>query len=196
MSREPLEAMALIDSMAQNQQWSGRDNTRPRGGGRFEVDQMTAMTAKMDAMQKAMDRLSVKAVEQQSQACVVCGDENHAYEQCPMVQPEEETEQVHSLNNEPSFFPKPPFNRSYSKDPVEQQNWRWNQTMLKDHPSTTISATLLQTTAGTTRLRATTTATSTKTLLFPTKATERLKPVPQDHMCLLMRTTSRMSKAR
>ena len=70
--------------------------------------------------------------------------------------------------------------------------------MLKDHPSTTISATLLQTTAGTTRLRATTTttATSTKMLLFPTKATERLKPVPQDHMCLPMRTTSRMSKAR
>jgi hypothetical protein len=134
MSREPLEAMTLIDSMAQNQQWSGRDNSRPRGGGRFEVDQMTAMTAKMDAMQKAMDRLSVKAVEQQPQACVMCGDENHAYEQCPMVQTEEETEQVHSLNNEPSFFPKPPFNRSYSKDPVEQQNWRWNQSNAQRPP--------------------------------------------------------------
>ena len=70
------------------------------------------------------------------------------------------------------------------------------KTMLKDHLSTTISATLLQTTAGTTRLRATTTATSTKMLPFPTKATERLNPVPQDHMCLHMRTTSRMSKAK
>src|ERR1035438_8138604 len=41
------------------------------------------------------------------------------------------------------------------------------KTMLKDHLSTTISATLLQTTAGTTRLRATTTATATSTTMLP-----------------------------
>jgi len=134
MSREPLEAMNLIDSMAQNQQWSGRDNSRRRGGqggsqggGKYEVDHITALTAKMDAMQRAMDKLSVKAVEQQPQACVMCGDERHAYEQCPLVQADEESEQVNSINNEPSFFPKPPFNRSYSKDPMEQQNWNRNQ---------------------------------------------------------------------
>ena len=134
MSREPLEAMNLIDSMAQNQQWSGRDDSRQRGGqggnqggGKYEVDHITALTAKMDAMQKAMDKLSVKAVEQQPQVCVMCGDERHAYEQCPLVQQDEESEQVNSLNNEPSFFPRPPNNRPYSKDPVEQQNWRSNQ---------------------------------------------------------------------
>ncbi|XP_078161748.1 uncharacterized protein LOC144557070 [Carex rostrata] len=50
MEREPHEAMNLIDNMVQNQQWSGRDNTRAGGGGRFEVDQITALTAKLDAM--------------------------------------------------------------------------------------------------------------------------------------------------
>ena len=31
MEREPHEAMNLIDNMAQNQQWSGRKNSRPGG---------------------------------------------------------------------------------------------------------------------------------------------------------------------
>ncbi|ONK77680.1 uncharacterized protein A4U43_C02F9370 [Asparagus officinalis] len=107
--------------------WSGRDNTRVGGGGRFEVDQITALSAKLDAMQKAFDKMSVKAVNQQPQSCVMCGVEGHAYEQCPLAQVDGEIEQVNSLNNEPSYFPKPPFNQSYSKDPVEQQNWRWKQ---------------------------------------------------------------------
>ena len=63
MSREPQDAMELIDNMAQNQQWSGRDNSRPGGGGKFEVDQITALTAKMDAMQKAFDKMSMKSLE-------------------------------------------------------------------------------------------------------------------------------------
>src|ERR1035441_8802581 len=77
-------------------------------------DNITALTAKMDAMQRAMDKLSVKAVEQQPQVCVMCGDERHAYKQHPLAQQDEESEQVNSLNSEPSFFPRPPFSRSYS----------------------------------------------------------------------------------
>ena len=122
--------MELIDTMAQNQQWSGRDNSRPGGGGRFEVDQITALTAKLDAMQKAFDKMAVKSVgnlKPQPESCAMCG-EGHSYEHCPLAQrDDDELEQVNSLNNEPSYFPKPPFNRTYSKDPVEQQNWRWKQ---------------------------------------------------------------------
>ena len=91
------------------------------------MDHITALTAKLDAMQRAMDKLSVKAVDQQPESCVMCGDERHTYEQCPLAQQDEESEQVNSLNSEPSFFPRPPFSRSYSKDPVEQQHWRSNQ---------------------------------------------------------------------
>jgi hypothetical protein len=50
MDRDATEAMNLIDNMATNQQWSGRESTRATGGGRFEVDQITALTAKLDAM--------------------------------------------------------------------------------------------------------------------------------------------------
>ena len=128
MDRDATEAMNLIDNMATNQQWSGRESTRAIGGGRFEVDQITALSAKLDAMQKAFDKMSVKALgNQQPQLCVMCGDEGHEYENCPLAQRDEEPEQVNSLNNEPSYFPRPPFTRTYSKDPIEQQNWRWKQ---------------------------------------------------------------------
>jgi hypothetical protein len=90
-------------------------------------------------MQKAFDKMTVKALgDQQPKSCVMCGDEGHVYEHCPLAQRDDEPEQVNSLNNEPSYFPKPPFNRSYSKDHNDQQAWRWkngNPAPFNNNPS-------------------------------------------------------------
>ncbi|XP_078156037.1 uncharacterized protein LOC144551795 [Carex rostrata] len=79
-----------------------------------------------------MDKLSVKAVEQQPQECVMCGDERHAYEQCPLVQADEEIEQNWNRNqNNPAPFnnaPRPPFtnptnNNNSFINPSSGNNW-------------------------------------------------------------------------
>ena len=124
---EPRDALRLFDRLAQQQQWSNREGNRDgsRGTrGRYELDQLTAMQAKIDSLQQQLNKQNASSKAVQVQKCTFCGEDTHNNESCPLAQPEEvEEEEVNSLNNEPSYFPKPPFSRSYSKDPVDRQNW-------------------------------------------------------------------------
>ena len=86
------------------QQWSVRDNSR-RAGERSEVDQISLLIARADAMQKALDKMSVKAVaHHRPQSCSWCGDLGHVYAYCPSVQGDEESEQLYYFSN---FEPQP-----------------------------------------------------------------------------------------
>jgi hypothetical protein len=120
---EPQEILNLFERSAQQQQWLNREMVRGSGG-KYEVDQLALMQAKIDALQIQVDKQKATSKMVQVQACTLCGDEKHDYQACPLAQPEEDMEHVNSLNSEPSFFPKPPFTRSYSIDPNDRQTWR------------------------------------------------------------------------
>ena len=119
---EPQEILELFERLAQQQQWSNRESSRGSKG-RYEVDEVALLKAKMEALQLQVDKQKATMKAAQSLECSLCGDESHDYDHCPLRQPEEE-EHVHSINNEPSYFPKPPFTRSYSNDPKDRQYWR------------------------------------------------------------------------
>ena len=84
------------------------------------------MQAKLEALQlrldKQMDQQKATTKAVQAQSCSLCGEESHDYNSYPLRQPEEEDEHVNSINDEPSFFPRPPFLRSYSSDPADRQS--------------------------------------------------------------------------
>ena len=105
----------MFDKLAKQQQWSNRETSRGMKG-RYKVDQLSLLQAKVEALQLQMEKQkgAIKAV--QVQVCALCGEESHHYEQCQLCQPEEGEGQINSINNEPSYFPKPPFPNTYSNN--------------------------------------------------------------------------------
>ncbi|XP_078170268.1 uncharacterized protein LOC144564543 [Carex rostrata] len=75
-----------------------------------------------------MDKLSVKAVEQQTQACIMCGDERRAYEQCPLVQADEEIEQNNrAAQAGPSRPYVPPYATNFTHEQGKMNQMMWEQ---------------------------------------------------------------------
>ena len=60
MSNTEDEAYNLIEKMAlNNHQWSNEGGQPKRAGGKFDIDALTLLTTKMDAMTQSIDRLNV-----------------------------------------------------------------------------------------------------------------------------------------
>ena len=58
------EAYNLIEEMAlNNYQWSSERGQPTRVGGKYEIDALTFLTAKMDAMTQKLDKLNVHVVD-------------------------------------------------------------------------------------------------------------------------------------
>ena len=90
MSKMEEEAYNLIEEMALNNfQWSSERAQPKRVGGKFELDAITLLTAKMDAMTQKLDKLNVHAVEScaPSPLCARCGSFEHVAENCPVGNP-------------------------------------------------------------------------------------------------------------
>ena len=63
MSKTEEEAYNLIEEMAlNNYQWSNERGQPKRVGSKYEIDALTLLTAKMDAMTQKLDKLNVHAV--------------------------------------------------------------------------------------------------------------------------------------
>jgi len=57
------EAYNLIEEMALNNfQWSNERGQPKRVGGKYYIDALTLLTAKMDAMTQKLDKLNVQAI--------------------------------------------------------------------------------------------------------------------------------------
>jgi hypothetical protein len=84
---EAQDILDIFDKLAKQQQWSSRESSRGTKG-RYEVDQLALVQAKLEALQLRMDKqvdqpkATVKAVQDQS--CVLCGEDSHVYETCPL----------------------------------------------------------------------------------------------------------------
>jgi hypothetical protein len=57
MQMDPDEAMRLFDPLAVQEQWMDHDRRRGGGGGeRIKLDQFSALSAKIDALQKQLQQ--------------------------------------------------------------------------------------------------------------------------------------------
>ena len=70
--------------MAQNHQQWANERAAPRQGGRFEVDAITALSAKLDVMAKKIENLSINAVSASNteSPCELCGVSGHGPLEC------------------------------------------------------------------------------------------------------------------
>ena len=85
LSKTKEEAYNLIEEMAlNNYHWSNERGQPKRVGGKYDVDTLSSLTAKMDAMTQKLDKLNVNAVNScaPSPLCDRCGSLEHVFENC------------------------------------------------------------------------------------------------------------------
>ena len=72
-----------------NYQWSSECGQPKRVGGKYDVDALTLLTAKMDAMTQKLDKLNVTAVNScpPSPCCDRCGSLDHVAKNCQVENP-------------------------------------------------------------------------------------------------------------
>jgi len=83
MSKTEEKAYNLIEEIAlNNYQWSNERGQPKRVGGKYDIDSLTLLTAKMDAMTQKLDKLNVNAVNSctPSPLCDRCGSLEHVSE--------------------------------------------------------------------------------------------------------------------
>jgi len=119
MSKTEDEAYNLIEEMTlNNYQWSN-ERGQPKGvRSKFDVDALTLLTVKMDAMTQKLDRLNVNVVNScaPSLTCDRCGSHHHVTENCQVGNPfaPSPTKHVAYVNN---FQPRSnhnPYSNSYN----------------------------------------------------------------------------------
>jgi len=90
MSKTKEEAYNLIEEMAlNNYQWPSERGQPKRVRGKYDVDALTLLTAKMDAMTQKLDKLNVNAVNSCAHPplCDRCGVLDHVIENCQVENP-------------------------------------------------------------------------------------------------------------
>jgi len=90
MSKTEEEAYNLIEEMVlNNYQWSNECGQPKRVGGKYHIDALTLLTAKMDAMTQKLDKLNVNAVNSCGPfpLCDRYGALDHVTENCQVENP-------------------------------------------------------------------------------------------------------------
>lgn len=98
--KTPDESYQLIEDMAQNHQQWNPERAAPNRGGKHDVDAITALSAKLDAMTRKLDNLSVNAVgsNQLEAPCELCGVSGHGPLECQQGMPLSHEESVEQAN--------------------------------------------------------------------------------------------------
>ena len=85
MSKTEEEAYNLIEEMVlNNYQWSSEHGQLKLVGGKYDIDALTLLTEKMDAMTQKLNKLNVNAVNSYapSPCCDRCGSLDHSTKNC------------------------------------------------------------------------------------------------------------------
>jgi hypothetical protein len=102
-SKNANEAYNLIKIMAVNQHyWSPSDRQATRSTpGMLELDSLTFMKAKLEAIQNQISQLSISKVNRviYSPSCEIYGTMKHTALECQLSIPQENLENVNMLNN-------------------------------------------------------------------------------------------------
>jgi len=117
MNKTEDEAYNLIEEMAlNNYQWSTERGQPKRVGGKLEVDALTLLSGKVDAMTQRMDRMNVNVVNSSAPPpCEICGSVDHLTLNCQVGSPfAQDANEVNYINN---FNPRPtndPYSNTYN----------------------------------------------------------------------------------
>jgi len=90
MSKTEDVAYNLIEEMAlNNYQWSSERGQPKMVGGKYDIDALTLLTAKTNAMTQKLDKLNVNVVNScaPSPLCDRCGSLDHVSENCQVGNP-------------------------------------------------------------------------------------------------------------
>ena len=85
MSKTPEDALELFEEMANTQSLWSSERTIPKRGGVIEVDSLTMLNAKLNALSKNMDKMSVNAISNLSISYELCRD-GHPTIECQIMQ--------------------------------------------------------------------------------------------------------------
>ena len=86
MSKTPEDALDLFEEMANTQSLWSNERTIPKKAGSIEVDSLTMVNAKLDALTKRIDKMSVNAISSSvSSSCELCQG-GHPTMECQMMQ--------------------------------------------------------------------------------------------------------------
>jgi len=111
------EAYNLIEEMVLNNfPWFIEGGQPKQDGGKFELDALTLLFAKVDAMTQRLDRMNVNAVNSSTPSpCEICGFIDHLTLNCQVGSPfAQHTNEVNYVNN---FNPMPandPYSNTYN----------------------------------------------------------------------------------
>jgi len=111
MSKTEDKTYNLIEEMALNDfQWSTERTQRKRVGHKFEVDAITLLYTKVDAMTQRLDQLNVNSVNSSAPSpCEICGSIEHISLNCQVrslfFQDPNEVNYVPNFNSKPTNNP-------------------------------------------------------------------------------------------
>ena len=133
MNKTHQEAMDLIEDMALNNfQWGGNDTrvVRKQMGGVLEVDGLTAINAKLDALTKRLDKMHVNSVAPAHAPvamCELCGDVGHTSQVCEVENPfsSNGAESVNFVGNQYNQQRGNPYSNTYNPGWRNHPNLSW-----------------------------------------------------------------------
>ena len=136
MNKTEDEAYNLIEEMALNNfQWSNEGAQPKQVGCKLEVDALTLLNTKTDAMTQRLERLNMNALNSSAPppSCEICGSIDHFTENCQVgsLFAQNTSDQVNYINN----FDLIPTNGPYSD--IYNPAWRNHPNFsYRPHPST------------------------------------------------------------
>jgi len=107
MNKTEDEVYNLIKEMTLNNfQWSTKRGQPKRVGGKLEVDTLTLLAAKVDAMTQRLDRMNVNVVNSSvPPSCEICGSVDHLTLNCQVGSPF--SQDINEVNYVKNFNPRP-----------------------------------------------------------------------------------------
>ncbi|KAJ1697152.1 hypothetical protein LUZ63_005664 [Rhynchospora breviuscula] len=129
-------ARDLIDECARSYTWLPLVNNRCPVG-KQQVHEITTRDTRIAELEAELAAYrSAQGTHLNSNNCGACGEEGHTSIDCPLAKTGNGGHQINSINNEPSYFPRHIFSRSYSLSDGEQADWE-NMNHPKYHNNVT-----------------------------------------------------------
>jgi len=119
MNKTEDEAYNLIEEMALNNfQWSNEGAQPKQVGCKLEVDALTLLNTKTDAMTQRLERLNMNALNSSAPppSCEICGSIDHFTENCQVGSPfaPSTSDQVNYVNNFNLISTNDPYSSTYN----------------------------------------------------------------------------------
>ncbi|XP_073124801.1 uncharacterized protein [Henckelia pumila] len=123
MRKTPEEAYELLEDIASHTYQLQSDRNIPkRPAGVHQIDEFTAISGQLEALNKKINRMSVIAMQVQTITCYLCGGNHHSTE-CQVGNPFQPAENANYVGNRP---PNNPYSNTYNPGWKNHPNFSWS----------------------------------------------------------------------